>query len=351
MPDASATMTAVGGAAAASGAPAGTPASPASRYVFLGEIARGGMGVVYLATDTVLNREVAVKALQDKYSAESPVARRFLGEARITAQLQHPAIPAVHDLGTLPDGRPFLAMKLIKGDTLGDLLDARPDTAHDRGRFVADFEKVCQAVAFAHVKRVIHRDLKPANVMVGAFGEVQVMDWGLAKLLRSADGTESGDDPEETITSPSSRSDIRVPESDETQAGSVFGTPAFMPPEQAVGAVGQIDARSDVFGLGAILAVVLTGKPPYVGSGAEAVRVLAARGKLDDCYARLDRCAADPALVALCKRCLAPNRPTGRRTPGRLRARSRSCARRRRSGRGPPSWMWCARKASGPPPS
>ena len=97
--------------------------------------------------------------------------------------MQHPAIPPVHDLGTLPDGRPFLAMKLIKGQTLDELLKARPDPSADRGRFVAVFEQVCQAVAYAHAHDVIHRDLKPANVMVGAFGEVQVMDWGLAKVL------------------------------------------------------------------------------------------------------------------------------------------------------------------------
>src|SRR5262245_25696389 len=140
------------------------------------------MGVVHRATDAVLGREVAVKVLQEKYDPDSGTARRFADEARITAQLQHPNIPAVHDLGTLPDGRPFLAMRLIKGDTLDDLLAARPDPGHDRGRFVAAFEQVCQALAYSHAHGVLHRDLKPANVMVGKFGEVQVMDWGLAKV-------------------------------------------------------------------------------------------------------------------------------------------------------------------------
>src|SRR6185436_16979646 len=156
------------------------------------EIARGGMGAVHRAADTALGREVAVKVLLDKYAPGSGTARRFHDEARITGQLQHPNIPAVHDLGTLPDGRPFLAMKLIKGDTLEELLKARPDPATHRGRFVAVFEQVCQAMAYAHAHDVIHRDLKPANVMVGAFGEVQVMDWGLAKVLAGgrADGTD-----------------------------------------------------------------------------------------------------------------------------------------------------------------
>src|SRR5262245_50858504 len=154
-------------------------------YELSGEVGRGGMGVVYRARDLALDRDVAVKLLQDSYPADSPVARRFTDEARITAQIQHPGVPAVYRVGDLPDGRPFLAMKLIKGRTLAALLAERPDPAADRGRFVAVFEQVCQAVAYAHSLRVIHRDLKPSNVMVGKFGEVQVMDWGLAKVLSS----------------------------------------------------------------------------------------------------------------------------------------------------------------------
>src|SRR5262245_59156647 len=136
-------------------------------YELSGEVGRGGMGVVYRARDLSLDRDVAVKLLQDSYPADSPVARRFTDEARITAQLQHPGVPAVYRVGALPDGRPFLAMKLIKGRTLAALLAERPDPAADRGRFVAVFEQVCQAVAYAHSLRVIHRDLKPSNVMVG----------------------------------------------------------------------------------------------------------------------------------------------------------------------------------------
>src|SRR5262249_51398767 len=147
-------------------------------------------------TDTALGREVAVKVLQDRYAPDSGTARRFADEARIAAQLQHPAIPPIHDLGTLPDGRPFLAMKLIKGETLEDLLTSRPDPSADRRRFVAAFEKVCEALAYAHAHKVIHRDLKPANVMVGAFGEVQVMDWGIAKVLGDSPG--SAADPQAT---------------------------------------------------------------------------------------------------------------------------------------------------------
>src|SRR5262245_18878727 len=149
------------------------------------------MGVVYRAHDTALDREVAVKVLSDHLADRPDAARRFLDEARVTGQLQHPGVPPIHEAGTLPDGRPFLAMKLIKGRTLDELLRERADPAADRPRMVAVFEQVCQAVAYAHARGVIHRDLKPANVMVGAFGEVQVMDWVLVKRL-------DGDQPQST---------------------------------------------------------------------------------------------------------------------------------------------------------
>jgi serine/threonine protein kinase len=276
----------------------------AVRYRLLEELAQGGMGVVWRAADDVLGREVAVKLLHERFGADSSVAHRFADEARIAAQLQHPGIPPVHDLGSLPDGRPFLAMKLIKGNTLDVLLAARPDPAHDRGRYVAVFEQVCQAVAYAHSHDVIHRDLKPANVMVGAFGEVQVMDWGLAKVLVSRDHQRPQDDPQATTAATYVRS-LREDDGLRTQAGSVLGTPAFMAPEQAAGASSKVDARSDVFGLGAILAVVLTGKPPFVAASAETTRLRAAQGKLQECFARLDGCGAEADLVELCKRCLA----------------------------------------------
>jgi tetratricopeptide (TPR) repeat protein len=278
----------------------------ARRYALQGEIARGGMGTVYRATDHALGREVAVKVLQDRYGPESSAAHRFAVEARVAAQLQHPGIPPLHDFGTLPDGRPFLTMKLIKGHTLEDLLQDRPDAAADRGRFLAIFEQVCQAVAYAHAHQVIHRDLKPANVMVGAFGEVQVMDWGLAKVL-SGGPTAATEDPNETASGTVIRS-LADTSGSATQAGSVLGTPAFMPPEQAVGAVHQIDTRSDVFGLGAILAVILTGRPPFVADSGEDTRVLAAMGRVDECFSRMDGCGAEPELVTLAKWCLAADR-------------------------------------------
>jgi serine/threonine protein kinase/tetratricopeptide (TPR) repeat protein len=290
-------------------APPAQPATPArhARYAIGQEIARGGMGEVYRAIDTVLHRDVAVKVLHPKYSPEAVTARRFADEARITAQLQHPGIPAVHDLGTLPDGRPFLAMKLIKGDTLDALLKGRDPNHHDLGRFLPVFEQTCHTLAYAHTHGVIHRDLKPANVMVGAFGEVQVMDWGLAKVLANR-GSEPGSAPTDPdATADPDPTEIKSLRTAETQTGSVLGTPAFMAPEQAIGAVDKIDRRTDVFGLGSILAVILTGRPPFRGDTVETTRQLAALGKVGDCFSRLDASGAAPELVALCKRCLSPD--------------------------------------------
>jgi tetratricopeptide (TPR) repeat protein len=305
MPDA--TRSAVDPAATNTDDPAAhTPAvapTAAGRYVLGDEIAHGGMGTVYRATDAAFGREVAIKVLQERFAPDSGTARRFADEARITGQLQHPGIPPAHDLGTLPDGRPFLAMKLIKGRTLDQLLAARPDAAADRGRFLAIYEQVCQAIAYAHSRGVIHRDLKPANVMVGAFGEVQVMDWGLAKVLGARPG--DTDDPEETRAGTLVVS-LRDSDGSFTQAGSVLGTPAYMPPEQAIGVVGKVDRRSDVFGLGAILAVILTGQPPFAGESVETSRLKATQGQLGECFARLDASGAEPDLVALCQCCLAP---------------------------------------------
>jgi serine/threonine-protein kinase len=275
------------------------PAVPG--YELYEEIGQGGMGVVYRARDLAFGRDVAVKLLQGRFPADGVAARRFRDEARITGQLQHPGIPAAYHTGALADGRPFLAMKLIKGRTLDALLVGEAD----RGRLVAAFEAACQAVGYAHAHGVVHRDLKPANVMVGSFGEVQVMDWGLAKVLAPGRGAAA---PDDGATAPGTELTPARGADDLTQAGSLLGTPAYMPPEQAIGAVDQVDARSDVFGLGAILCTLLTGRPPYAGDTAEGTRQLSARAKLGDAYARLDGCGADPELVALCKRCLSPER-------------------------------------------
>jgi serine/threonine-protein kinase len=276
----------------------------AGRYIIKEEIARGGMGVVLRAYDPDCSRPLAVKLLQSRHRADSALDRRFLEEARLTAQLQHPGVPPVHDIGRLEDGRPFFAMRLVKGQTLAQLLNARASPAEDLPRFLGIFEQVCQAVAYAHSRGVIHRDLKPSNVMVGAFGEVQVMDWGLAKLLnagQSGEGSAALEEPS-VVHDPCAE----TPEG-ATQPGSVLGTPAYMAPEQARGLAAELDERADVFGLGAMLCALLTGRPPYPGA-ADSARRQAAQGELTDAFARLDACGADPQLMWLARACLAPDR-------------------------------------------
>jgi tetratricopeptide (TPR) repeat protein len=266
------------------------------RYRIEGEVGRGAMGVVLRAHDADFGRPLAIKVLLPRHRGNAELERRFREEARLTGQLQHPGVPAAHEMGTLPDGRPFFALKLVKGRTLADLLAARTAPSEDLPRFLGIFEQLCQAVAYAHSRGVIHRDLKPGNVMVGAFGEVQVMDWGLAKVLgtETAEPSANGEEPSTVYTG---RAEGAL-----TQAGTVLGTYAYMPPEQARGEVSRIDERADVFGLGAILCEVLTGSPPY---GREQVQRQARQADLAGAFARLDRCGAEPELVGLARACLA----------------------------------------------
>jgi serine/threonine-protein kinase len=281
------------------------------RYQLFGEIARGGMGAVLRGRDVDLGRDLAVKVLLEKHADRPEVARRFIEEAQIGGQLQHPGVVPVYDVGRFGD-RPFFTMKLVKGQTLAAILGERSDPSQERSRLLSIALQVCQALAYAHAKGVIHRDLKPANIMVGAFGEVQVMDWGLAKVL--LEGGVADEKRASRQHQPEEGSLIRTARSTGsagtfgtvTEAGSLLGTPAYMPPEQANGDVSLLDRRADVFGLGAILCEVLTGKPPYVGRSAEEVRRKAANGDLTECLTRLDGCGADPELIALTKACLAP---------------------------------------------
>lgn len=284
-----------------------------SRYRLDGEIARGGMGMILKGRDTDLGRDLAIKVLLDSHKDKPEVIQRFIEEAQIGGQLQHPGIAPIYELGQFADQRPFFSMKLVKGKTLARLLADREDATADRAKLLGIFEQICQTMAYAHSRGVIHRDLKPANIMVGAFGEVQVMDWGLAKVLSSggvADEKAATLKQRDVSIIQTMRSmGSEVPGSfgsngSETQMGSVMGTPAYMPPEQALGEIDQLDQRTDVFGLGAILCEILTGQPPYVGKNGTEVFRLASRGKLNDAFARLDACGADPELLALTKHCL-----------------------------------------------
>src|SRR5262249_31257289 len=223
----------------------------AGRNLLLGEIGRGGMGAVLRGRDPDLGRELAVKVLLEQHSQEPGLVKRFLEEAQNSGQLQHPGVVPVYELGRFDDGRPYFTMKLVKGQTLSALLKKRSSPLEDLPRFLTIFEQVCQTMAYAHARGVIHRDLKPSNVMVRSFGEVQVMDWGMAKVLGRAEIEASGgrEPSEDSTVIQTARTGSTA---DSTQPGVMMGTPAFMPPEQALGEADQIDERSDVFGLGAI---------------------------------------------------------------------------------------------------
>jgi serine/threonine-protein kinase len=272
-------------------------------YELLGEIGHGGMGTVFKGRDPDLGRDLAVKVLHPRHRNAGDLVRRFIEEAQIGGQLQHPGIVPVYELGSFSDGRPYFTMKLIKGRTLATLLNERVDPAQDLPRLLGIFEQVAQTMAYAHSRGVIHRDLKPSNIMVGSFGEVQVMDWGLAKIL-PRDGAQAAVDERpagETVVAT-----VRPKgEGDHTEFGSALGTPAYMAPEQACGETDTVDRRADVFALGSILCEILTGSPAFADGSTNEVLRSARRGDTAAALARLERCGADLELLGLARDCLA----------------------------------------------
>lgn len=227
--------------------PPGSGEAPLTeRYIDQGEVGRGGTSTVRLVFDRVLNREVAMKVLSTAYDPTDRTVVRFMKEAQTTAQLDHPNIVPVHDLG-IEDDKVFFTMKLVGGSSLSQLFadgHARDRSPERLEQLLRVFSKVCDAVSFAHSRGVVHRDLKPTNVMVGSHGQVYVMDWGASRLLDNAPGPDACGTVQE-------------------EPGTIIGTATYMAPEQAWGQSDAIDERTDVFGLGAILYHLLTGRGPH----------------------------------------------------------------------------------------
>ena len=244
------------------------------------KIATGGMGNVFQASDSSIGRTVAVKVMRLKVQGSQTARRRFLREAMVLGRLEHPNIVPIYDFGRDAEGNLYYAMKLVRGQTLRWALeriktgDREAIEKFPLDRLLGDYRKVCDAMAFAHSRGVIHRDLKPENIMIGEFGEVLVMDWGLAKILDQPESDLISDvDDGETIEGfqDFSASEVRDMRATLTLDGAVVGTPQFMSPEQASGLIAQIDQRSDVFALGGILYNILTLQPPVSGQNVEEV--------------------------------------------------------------------------------
>jgi eukaryotic-like serine/threonine-protein kinase len=293
----------------------GTATSDGQRFRILRPHARGGLGAVFIALDSELNREVALKQILEKH-ADDPVSRqRFVAEAEITGGLEHPGIVPVYGLGTDAAGRPYYAMRFIKGDSLKEAIDRfhkDESIKNDPGRrslelrkLLRRFTDVCNAVDYAHSRGVIHRDLKPANFIVGKHGETLVVDWGLAKAVGRADPSLG----EQTIAPSSSGSS-------ETLPGSALGTPAYMSPEQVRGDLDSLGPRSDVYSLGGTLYCVLTGKPPFESTDIGSILRAVQEGDFprpSECDPTLDR-----ALEAVCQKAMATAPPDRYPTPRAL---------------------------------
>ena len=291
---------------------------PFARYSVRSEIGQGGMGSVLEVRDEDLRRDLAMKVTSRSVRpGDGADVARFLEEAQITGQLDHPGIVPVHELGLDPEGRVYFTMKLVKGRTLAEVLYTARDgrDGWTQAKVLGAIQRVCEAMAYAHEKGVVHRDLKPANVMIGAFGEVYVMDWGLARVVGAPDRRDvrlrfaEPDQPREAAPRRSSletdRDELRKASPSSpllTMDGQVVGTPAYMPPEQAAGRVDEIGPHSDVYSVGAMIYHLLAGDPPYTGSGAREVWLRACAGPPPPIEALAPR--APPELLAICSKAM-----------------------------------------------
>ncbi|MCE9637739.1 MAG: SUMF1/EgtB/PvdO family nonheme iron enzyme [Planctomycetes bacterium] len=280
--------------------PAFVPA--AEKYGLIGPIGHGGMGEVMLVQDRDLQRDVAMKVLRSGFVGHPVLSRKFVAEAQTTSQLEHPGIPPVHDIGISPDGKIYFTMKVVRGraltDVLKDLFLGRKETRAEYTihKLMTLMERICEAVHFAHEKGVVHRDLKPDHIMLGEFGEVHVMDWGIAKVTAAKDTDES--DVAEGIRT------LDTDDALATRIGTIKGTIPYMSPEQARGLL--LDRRTDIYSLGAILYEVLTLMPAFEGQGAE----LLLKVQSHDCppvETRNPRRPVHEALARICRRAMARN--------------------------------------------
>jgi serine/threonine-protein kinase len=280
------------------------------RFHVLRPHARGGLGEVFVAEDRELHREVALKEIQGRYAHDPASRARFLFEAQVTGRLEHPGVVPVYGLGTHPDGRHYYAMRFIRGDSLLEAIHGFHEAdapGRDPGEralalrgLLRRFIDVCNAVAYAHSRGVLHRDIKPANVLLGPFGETLLVDWGLARPTGQPTG-EAG----------ASKALLRQATDGEvlTQVGAAVGTPGFMSPEQAAGWLGGQGPATDVYGLGATLYCLLTGRPAFTGPDVEAALRDVQRGDFPP--PRRVKPAVPAALEAVCLKAMA-RQPEGR---------------------------------------
>jgi len=275
------------------------PAAERTRYQVLRPHAKGGLGRVSIARDVELGREVALKEIRESYAGDAASQKRFVREAEITGSLEHPGIIPVYGLGCYADGRPYYAMRFIRGETLQEAVSKlhAGEAGYKLRGLLTRFVAVCNAVAYAHSRGVIHRDLKPANMMLGPYGETLVVDWGLAKVVgRDPVSDDGAGSSEMTLETPSGKGLM-------TQAGSSLGTPSFMSPEQARGEMASLGAATDIYSLGATLYDVLTGQPPIQGRSAAEVLESVRQGKWQP--ARQVNASTPAALDAVCRKAMA----------------------------------------------
>ena len=288
----------------------GASTSSGARFQIVRPLNQGGMGVVSVALDTELDRPIALKEIRDTAADNREYRARFLAEAEITGKLEHPGIIPIYGLGTYGDGRPFYAMRLIWGDKTGSLMDAirefhrHPDPSARVVEFrglLGRFLDVCDAVSYAHSKGVLHRDLKPDNILLGPYGETLVVDWGLAKTLDHPAAGFAGDGDYVRLH-------LSGSEPSPTMAGGPMGTPEYAPPEQMIGDLEGVGVPSDVYGLGAILYCLMTGKAPFSRQGIDLAHLTKKIEDGDFPPPRVVRPELDKALEAICLKAMSRSR-------------------------------------------